>query len=162
MAKKKKKTPEPEQQAARRRRQDRFLAAFGERGTLSAAAEAAGVSRRRHYQWMELDPTYPERFVEAQEIANENLEKEARRRAVEGWTEPIFYEGMHVGDKPKYSDRLLEFLMKGNLPEKYKERYENVGEPERHVNYNIDLTQLSDEELRTLDKMADKIGGAHE
>ncbi len=151
-----------EQQQAKIRRQNKFLAAFAETGTIAAAAKAARIPRRRHHTWLERDEDYVERFVEAQEIAGEKLEEEARRRAVEGWTEPVFYEGIKVGDKPKYSDRLLETLLKGNLPEKYRERYENVGEPEKHINYNVDLTQLSTEELRSLEKMTEKLGGADE
>ncbi len=154
-----KKQTRAEQQAAKIRRQDAFLAAFAEAGTITAAAKAARIRRRQHHTWLERDPEYVERFCEAQELANERLEHEARRRAVEGWKEPVFYEGEKVGDKPKYSDNLLMFLMKGALPEKYKERYEQVGEPTKSVNYNVDLTSLSDEELRTLERMVDKLHG---
>ncbi len=153
-----------EQQEAKKRRQNTFLAAFAEAGTISAAAKAARINRRLHFKWMESDPNYVERFCDAQEKANERLEGEARRRAVEGWKEPVFYEGVHVGDKPKYSDNLLMFLLKGGLPEKYKERYEQTGDSptQRNINYNVDLTELSDEELKTLEEMADKLGGPNE
>ncbi len=144
--------------SAKQARQNAFLKAYAEAGTISAAAKAARITRRLHFKWMK-EPEYAEKFCEAQEMAHDKLEQEARRRAVEGWTEPIFYEGVHVGDKPKYSDQLLTLLLKGALPDKYRDRYENVGEPEKHINYNIDLTQLSDEELKTLEEMADKLGG---
>jgi len=144
--------------SAKRLRQDTFLAAYSEAGTIGSAAKAARINRRLHFKWME-DPEYAERFCEAQEQAHDKLESEARRRAVEGWTEPVFYEGEKVGEKPKYSDNLLSFLLKGALPEKYKERYEDVGEPTKNINYNVDLTQLSNEELKTLEEMADKLGG---
>lgn len=155
----KKKKPKPEKTLAKERRQDAFLAAFAEAGTLNAAVKASKISRRLHYMWMERDEKYVEKFLEAQEIAGDKLEEEARRRAVSGWTEPIFYEGEHVGDKPKFSDTLLSKLLDGALPEKYKQRYERVGEPEKSIHYNIDLSTLSDEELKSLEDMVDKIGG---
>jgi hypothetical protein len=41
------------------------------------------------------------------------LEAEARRRAVQGWDEPVFHQGRKVGTIRKYSDRMLEILLKG-------------------------------------------------
>ena len=151
--------PESELKAAKRRRQEAFLAAFETAGTISAAAKAARMHRRLHHKWMQTDEAYVERFLMSQEIANEALENEARRRAVEGWKEPVFYEGEHVGDKPKYSDALLKTLLEGNLPQKYKQRYEHSGDPQNPLQMNFDLGALSDEELRSLNKIIDASEG---
>ena len=37
------------------------------------------------------------------------------------------YQGKEVGAERRYSDRLLELLLKGALPEKYSERFRLAG-----------------------------------
>ncbi len=37
-------------------------------------------------------------------------------RAIEGWDEPVFYQGRVVGKMRKYSDRMLEMLAKKEIP----------------------------------------------
>ena len=61
------------------------------------------------------------RVAEAREEACDALEAEARRRAVEGVRKPVYYRGEIVGTVKEYSDTLLIFLMKGAMPEKYRE-----------------------------------------
>ena len=56
------------------------------------------------------------------EQAAQRLEAEAKRRAVEGVEEPVFYQGKQCGVIKRYSDALLMFLLKGAMPDKYKER----------------------------------------
>lgn len=99
-----------------------FLAAFAEVGNITRAAELAGISRQAHYEWMRDDPDYPALFKEADQQACDRLEQEARRRAVQGVDEPVFYRGDECGTVRKYSDTLLIFLLKGAMPDKYKER----------------------------------------
>ena len=105
-----------------------FLAAYAETAVIAYAAEAAKVNRRQHYRWLK-DPVYAEAFAEAREIAIESLEGEARRRAVQGVAEPVYYKGEVVGTIQKYSDVLLMFLLKAAFPEKYREhhRHEHSG-----------------------------------
>src|SRR5438067_1219042 len=67
-----------------------FIAAYGECGSVTRAASAAGVSRRVHYQWL-ADADYRRAFMEAREVAADLLEAEVRRRAVDGWDEPVYY-----------------------------------------------------------------------
>lgn len=52
----------------------------------------------------------------------EALEQEAFRRAVEGTDKPIVHLGVITDTIKEYSDTLLIFLLKGRLPEKYKDR----------------------------------------
>ena len=105
-----------------------FLAAYAMLGIIGQAAKAAGCNRESHRYWMETDPDYPARFAEAQSAANDRLESEARRRATQGVEKVKFYKGapIIVNGKPytehEYSDRLLEFLLKGELHDKYAER----------------------------------------
>jgi hypothetical protein len=67
------------------------------------------------------DPVYFQAFKEAHQQACEALEAEARRRATEGWDEPVFQKGVQCGVVRKYSDQLLMFLMRGAMPDKYRE-----------------------------------------
>ena len=99
-----------------------FLAAVARTGNVTIAAEIAHIARSAHYQWLEADPVYAAAFEDAMEQAAQRLEAEARRRAEEGVEEPVFYKGKKCGVIRKYSDTLLIFLMKGAMPDKYKER----------------------------------------
>lgn len=111
-------------------KQRRFLEAFTQTGNLSYAADYAKVNRQSHYRWLESSEAYREAFERvAREEAVERLELEARRRAVEGWEEPVYQGGQQIGSIRKYSDTLLIFLLKGAAPAKYRERYE-IGGPD--------------------------------
>jgi hypothetical protein len=39
-------------------RKSAFLAAYAQCASIKAAAKAAGVSRRRHYKWLQASPDY--------------------------------------------------------------------------------------------------------
>ena len=99
-----------------------FLAALAHTGNVTEAADIAHISRSAHYQWLEADPVYAAAYEDAMEQAAQRLEAEARRRAVDGVEEPVFYQGKQCGVIKRYSDALLMFLLKGTMPDKYKER----------------------------------------
>ena len=106
-----------------------FLASYSETGNVTQSAEQVGIDRSTHYVWMKADPEYPALFELATEMAGDKLEQEARRRAVHGVSEPVFYQGQVCGTVQKYSDTLLIVLLKGAKGEKYKDRgyVEQVG-----------------------------------
>ncbi len=99
-----------------------FLSAYAGCMTVTHAAEAAKITRRTHYKWLEKDSEYATAFGQAKEEASDHLESEARRRAVDGVEEKIYHKGEVVGTKLNYSDTLLIFLLKGVLPHKYRDR----------------------------------------
>jgi len=103
-----------------------WLAAYATLGTVRGASEATGIAPSTHYDWLRKDPEYPARFAEAQAASAAVLEEEARRRATEGWEEPVFHMGEQCGTKRRYSDTLLIFLMKGNQPAKFGDRIEQT------------------------------------
>ena len=127
-----------------------FLAAFAECGTVTHAAEIAGISRRMVQYWKKDDPEFAEAFRVAEEKAADRLEQEARRRAIEGVPEPVFYKGRKVGTVQKYSDTLLIFLLKGALPDKYKGKstFEITGKGGGPITADIraEVSQLTPEE----------------
>ncbi len=119
-----------------------FLEAFGRIGTVTGAAQVAGITARLHYDWMDLDLQYIKDFAAKGQESLERLEAEARRRAAVGVEKPVLYAGNQVlvedmsqplgpdGKRPKklltereYSDILLIFLMKGLAPQKYRDNY---------------------------------------
>ena len=116
-----------------RPKQRAFLEAYSSCGSVTLAAEAANVSKRSHQRWKKGDERYAQAFGVAKEQASQVLEDEARRRAVEGVREPVYYEGAVCGHRQRYSDNLLMFLLKANNPEKFRERSEAThqggGEP---------------------------------
>jgi hypothetical protein len=114
-----------------------FLESFVTVGTITHAAASAGVERQRHYEWLEADPDYTVAFEAAQDAAAEVLVREARRRAVEGVDEAIVYQGKIQQDATgqpasvkRFSDILLIFLMKGAMPEVYRDNFHITGSVE--------------------------------
>jgi len=111
-----------------------FLAAYAQVGSVSRAAIHAEIDRCTHYAWVRAEgqdgDDYRAAFAEAQEIAADELETEALRRAKEGVRRLKFHEGQPVIDpetgepyvEHQYSDTLAIFLLKGLKPEKYRER----------------------------------------
>ena len=107
-----------------------MLGAYCVTGTVTGAARAARTDVNMHYRWLGLMhdpdgapvpalPGYPEAFAIAKEMAGDMAEEQARRLALVGWDEPIYWRGDAVGMKRRYSERLIEVLLIGNRPAKY-------------------------------------------
>jgi hypothetical protein len=99
----------------------RFLAFYAKTGRKMDAALASGVSYSVVRHWEVNDELFGELVEEAKQEWLNNLEREAYRRAVEGTLEPVV-----AGKDPeivtyirKYSDRLLEMLLKKADPSGY-------------------------------------------
>lgn len=104
-----------------------FLRAFARHGIISDGTVAAGITYRTFYRWKRDDETFNEDCKTAETMANDLMEREARRRAIDGFERPIIYQGEVTGEYTDFSDALLTTLMKGNKPEKYKERTQHSG-----------------------------------
>jgi hypothetical protein len=105
----------------------RFVSVLSQTGVVKFACRASGVSRQTAYQHYRLDEGFREQWDAAIEEAGEALEGEARRRAFNGWDEPIFGSGQgpHTGTQQvgvirKYDSALLRFLLSAIFPEKYR------------------------------------------
>ncbi len=136
-------------------KQAAFLAAYAQTGNITRAAELAKICRTSHNDWLKKDDTYQARFDEAHDKACERLEQEARRRAVEGWNEPVFQKGMMIGTIRRYSDKLLEFLMRGALPKKYKTviQQERKEDHQHTHTHKLDLGSLNEDEQRKVKEL---------
>ena len=151
---------------AKKARQDAFLKEYKQCATITHAAEIALIARQRHYKWIESDPAYAEAFEEAKVAATEALVKEARRRAIQGVEEPVIYQGklsLDADGNPlvirKHSDVLLIFLLKGMMPETFRERHEVTGGGGAPLIPYVDkrLSKLTNEELKTLDEITRRL-----
>lgn len=99
-----------------------FLEAYARLGNAVAAAEETGIDRSTHKFWLKSSAAYRAAFELAEDAATEALEREARRRALDGREDPVYFNGQQVGTVRKYSDLLLMFLLKAKRPEVYRER----------------------------------------
>lgn len=113
---------------------EKFLEVLRQTGNVGVAAEVVNVYRTTPYQWKRKDPAFDKKWQEAMDAAADLAEAEVRRRAVEGFDEPVFYQGKVVGYVRKYSDRMLELYIKALKPEKYREK--NNPEPNIVVQIN--------------------------
>ena len=163
-------------------RRKAFLAAYRVTASITAAAKACKMQRDIHYRWLDSKP-YREAFDAAKEEAAQTLEDEAVRRALEGDFEPNVYRGQFAYAKADYtkdrktgelklkrnaqplglfkkSDQLIQFLLKGMRPEKYRDSFK--GEMSVAMSGEISLEAqrlktLSDDELARLIEIAAKL-----
>jgi len=110
-----------------------FLEALGRTGNVRDACADAGIHRSTAYERRAKDVMFAEAWDDAIDDAADELEQEARRRAVEGTERTRFVRtGTNDAGRPvyervsirEYSDTLLIFLLKAARPEKYRERYD--------------------------------------
>lgn len=112
-----------------------FLRAFASRGIVLDGCKAAGVSRATVHYWRDSSEWFSELYDMALEEAADRIESEAIRRAVDGYDEPVIYQGMpttivdaETGEQRqltvrKYSDALMALVLKGARPDKYRENH---------------------------------------
>ena len=102
-----------------------FLEALKLTGNVSASARAAGVNEKTPHNARHKDSQaareFSQQWDDSLEIATDALELEARRRALDGAEEPVYYRGEVVGQIQRYSDTLMIFLLKAHRPGKFRE-----------------------------------------
>lgn len=94
-----------------------YLNTYREHGLHGMAAKAAGVTRQCVEHHLEKDEDFLLLRTNAYNDYREAIEHEVKRRAIEGWDEPVFYKGDECGVVRKYSDRMLELHTKRHNPE---------------------------------------------
>lgn len=169
----------------RTKKQATFLRALGKHGVVKAACRAAGISRTTYKNWRDTDEDFKSKLPDALDERNDTLEYAAYTQAVEGVPSYVVSQGRIVyheipvfnpdgtpkldknGDpvmkrgKPiierKYAPNLLQTLLKANLPDKYKDRFEHTGKDGGAIQMEgllIDTRNLSKEQLDLLKSMA--------
>ncbi len=123
----------------------RFLEALADTGIVYRAAKLAGTSRSRVYELRKADPDFAKAWAEAEEIAADRLEEEARRRAVDGVLEPVVSGGRVVRDDEgnplairRYSDALLTIMLRARRPEQYRDqKLIHAGDPDSPLGFIV-------------------------
>ena len=105
-----------------------FLALLSEYGNVTRAAEESGCGRIMLYKIRREDESFAAEWEDAAMIGAARLEDEARKRAAEGWEEPVWYQGEQCGTVRKFSDTLLICLLKAHHPDKYRENIKQTVE----------------------------------
>lgn len=105
----------------------RYLDSLSVTGRKYDSCAAAGIS----YSWLKVlreDPDFVELEEEAMDAYKDLIYKEAHRRAVEGVDEPLVggqFRDSIIGTVKRYSDRLLELVLKRHIPE-FREKWEGT------------------------------------
>ena len=137
-----------------------FINELARRGNVVAAVARAKVGRQTVYDARSADPAFAAAWDEAIAIADELMEAEARRRAVEGTLRPVFQGGEEVGRVREYSDTLLIFLLKAHKPEKYRDNSRVVvaGDPANPLKHDhvISTTDRIDQLAAAFAGVADR------
>lgn len=89
---------------------------------VSDAARSIGVSRQAVYNERKEDKDFGLAWEDALGEALDNLEAALYKRAINGVTNDVFYEGSPCGTKTEYSDAAAMFLLKNRRPEVFSDK----------------------------------------
>jgi len=73
-----------------------FLKCVAITGQITKAALMCQLDRSLHYDWMRLDPAYPDRFAQAKAMGEDAWEDEATSRAMDGVYVPNVFQGKFI------------------------------------------------------------------
>jgi hypothetical protein len=105
----------------------RFLEIYRHCGIVQEALRRANLNHSAHDYWMRHDPTYPDRFEEADRACTRMLEDRAFKNARDGLAKLVLHNGKPVLVEGKklyevtYDNRLIMKLLAGRNREKYGE-----------------------------------------
>lgn len=97
----------------------KFLRALTRTGNVTHSARHAGISTRNIYAYAKKNTRFANKMAEAKELYAASLEAEALRRGRDGYAKEVYQNGELVGFETRYSDRLLETMMRAADPDKY-------------------------------------------
>lgn len=86
---------------------------------ITVVCKLMGIHCSVFYRTRNKDKEFDQGVKDAMEQGYDLWEEEARRRAIDGVLEPVFYRGEEVGTIRKYSDQLLTTLLKGRKAKVY-------------------------------------------
>lgn len=100
----------------------RFIRAMKQTGSVTVAAQEAQISRQTAYNWRNAEPWFRQQWDDAEEQFIDLIEARGGQLAVEGVLEPIYHEGVVVGYVRKYSERMIEFMLKKRRQKTYGDK----------------------------------------
>ena len=113
-----------------------FLDAYLSLGHFGKACKAVGASHQTIRKLLKQIPEFGEAFEDAEQVVADKLEDALRQRATEGFDRLKFDKNgaacidprtKEVYVEKQFSDLAAIFLLKGQRPEKYREKFEHVG-----------------------------------
>jgi hypothetical protein len=125
--------------------QERWLQAFSTTGSIGGACIETGISVPAVEAWDYRDVYgFKKRKAWAAQVALGDVEREIRRRAIEGVDKPVIYQGQITDTYKEYSDNLLMFRAK-RLDPSYKDNYQP---PQSGTTVNITRTVIEVHDYR--------------
>ena len=100
-----------------REKLDAFIEWLARTGSVTAAAEAAGLARTQVYERRRTHKRFAQAWSKALSLGVDGLHDKAMNRAMEGDERPIVRNGELVATDRRYDNRLLQFLLKAHKPE---------------------------------------------
>lgn len=134
-----------------------FLERFEETLMVAEAARLTGVSRSTVYLERQRNEEFAVAWADVEERVTERLEAEAFRRAHDGVEKPVVSAGQLVTHERVFSDSLLQFLLKGRKPERYRERVDVQHGGGVKVDHRVDLSNLDSDDLEALERITEKL-----
>lgn len=105
-----------------KRNRTKFLAALDEgKGNVSEACAAIGIGRTAAYAWRRDDQDFADQWNDIVEKHTDELVSKVYERALDGWLEPVFYQGEEVGTIRRFSDSNAQFLLRARRPDEYRD-----------------------------------------
>jgi hypothetical protein len=105
-----------------------FLDAYAQCGSVTAAAQVAGISRELHYKKLEKDAEYRKAFEALNDRVGQELEDVLMDRAINGTKRQLYWRGKPIRDKQgrlvyevTYDNQLAALLIKRFRPKLYRE-----------------------------------------
>ena len=99
-----------------------FLERLRDTGDIGDACRHAGFSTWVVGEWRRKNQAFARDLREALDYGVDVLEFEVLRRAIHGWSEPVFHKGQRCDEVTKHSDRLAIFMLKAHRPATYGDR----------------------------------------
>lgn len=116
-------TPAPRKKPRRRtphllqEKLDTFIEFLARTGSVTAAAEAAGLPRTQLYERRRTRTRFATAWNKALSLGVDSLHDNAMKRALEGEERQIVRKGELVGTERRFNDGLMKFLLKAHKPE---------------------------------------------
>ena len=145
---------EPGRFATSLRARKEFIRVYSITGSVADGAAYVGVTVETVYNYRNTHPAFMTIMEKHRRRFRLQLEQAAHKRGVEGWLEPVYGKEARIGTVRRFSDRMLELLLKKNVP-----AFTDKLEVESHGT----VANVSLEDLRKLSKVGrEKLRGVLE
>jgi hypothetical protein len=125
------------------RRKTNFLKLLDETGDRTLACKLMELDPQTLRLALGRDRIFYSKVVQAEAKYQAELEKEARRRAVDGVDEGVYFKGQLIATEKKYSDTLLSKLLEAADRDKWGKQVKTDSTTNVNINDNTVRTKLA-------------------